>query len=86
MAAGRARSSDLDCLAQGDSGLLFNFEQVPSGMDAACDEVLACLDRHDIDGALARKRRFDAEVGPTFRRSRALLQELDAATGRVSAA
>ncbi len=81
-----ALSRDLDWLAQGDSDLLFNFEQVLGTMDAACDDVIACLDRHDTDGALARKRRFDAEISPTFRRSRALLQEMDAATGRVSAA
>ncbi len=78
--------NELTYLGQADSEAFGNFDRLLGQMDAAVDETVALLNQNDAAGALARKRQFDTEMGPTFRQSRTLLQDMNAATGRVAKA
>ena len=55
-------------------------------MDAEVDAIAALLVQGDANAALARYRAFDLHISPTFRKSKALLEEISERGRRVVAA
>jgi hypothetical protein len=55
-------------------------------MDTEVDAIAALLAQGDVDGALQRHQAFDAQISPSFRKSKALLAEIGERSRSVRAA
>jgi hypothetical protein len=77
---------ELGLLSSADAGLLEFFRGYLDTMNDAVEQIYAKLGTGDLDGAIALKRDFEAQITPSFRRSKAMLEEMTSRLGHVSAA
>jgi hypothetical protein len=82
----RQLDSELEVLSNADSTLLLFFREFLDTMDAAVEEIKASVDAGDVEGAIRRKRDFEAQISPTLRRSKEILQRMNSSLGHVAAA
>jgi len=75
---------ELDLLAQSDLHLLPFFRTYLDAMNTVVEEIWARL-ASDIPGALSLKRDFEAQITPSFQRSKAMLQAMNTSTTHIAA-
>lgn len=85
-AAYQQLDDELQQMAVTRAGLITGFGDYLEPLNAAVDAIKGQLDRGDLDAAIAHKQRFETEISPSLRRSKALLAEIGASIGRVQAA
>ena len=77
---------DLHALSNADGSIIEHLGQFLDRMDSEVDAIAALLVQGDVDAALTRYRDFDLHISPTFRKSKALLEEISERGRRVVAA
>jgi len=77
--------AELDLLADSDTDLLTFFRTYLDAMNAAVEEIWTKLGAGDLPGAILSKRDFEAQISPSFRRSKATLGQMTGSLGHVSA-
>ena len=75
---------ELDILAQSDVHLLQFFRTYLDAMNTVVEEIWARL-ASDMQGALSLKRDFEAQITPSFQRSKAMLQAMSPSTTHIAA-
>ena len=78
-------AAELDMLADSDGHLLQLFRTYLDAMNTVVEEIWAQLGS-DVQGALGRKRDFEAQITPSFQRSKAMLDAMSASTTHIAAA
>jgi hypothetical protein len=82
----RQLDEELRVLGDADANLLRLFRAFFDAMDAAVEAITARLAAGDVDGAIQLKRDFEAQISPTFKRSKAMFERMSASTSKASAA
>ena len=77
---------ELRFLGDADLNLLELFHEFLEAMNAAVEEIRARVVADDIPGAIARKQDFEAQISPSFRRSKEMLAKMTSSLGHVQAA
>jgi hypothetical protein len=79
-------AQELAILGDSDRDLLGFFREYLDQMDAAVEGIKAFVDGKQIAKALETKRAFEAQISPSFRRSKEMLGSMRASAGAVMAA
>jgi hypothetical protein len=82
----RQLAEELRELGDADAKLLHLFSRFLDGMNAVVEEIAAQLAAGNVDGAIVLKRDYEAQLSPTFDRSKAMFRRMSASTSCVSAA
>ena len=77
---------ELDLLGTGDMKLLFLFREFLDAMNTAVEDIWTRVGAGDIAGAMALKRDFEAQISPSFRRSKEMLAQMTSSLGHVQKA
>jgi CHAT domain len=79
-------AQELAILGDSDRDLLGFFREYLDQMDAAVEQIKASVDAKQVAKALETKRAFEAQISPSFRRSKDMLASMRASAGAVMAA
>jgi hypothetical protein len=78
--------AELGILGSADAAALDLFKNFLDAMDAAVDEIWKEVHAGRVQQAVEKKLAFEATITPSFRRSKAMLQQMNQSVGHVSAA
>ncbi|PKO13330.1 MAG: hypothetical protein CVU39_19185 [Chloroflexi bacterium HGW-Chloroflexi-10] len=67
---------ELNMLSNADADLLRYFNEYISIMNAAVEEIWAALESDNIESAIQIKRDFEAQISPSFQRSKAMFERM----------
>jgi len=77
---------ELTVLSSYDFDLIRQFQEYLDQMDQAVEEIWAALGRGDVDHAIQCKLDFEAQISPTFRRSKVMFDRMGQSVQSVRAA
>ncbi len=67
---------ELNMLSNADTDLLRYFNEYISIMNIAVEEIWAALDNSNIESAIQLKRDFEAQISPSFQRSKVMFERM----------
>ncbi|MBM3188944.1 MAG: CHAT domain-containing protein [Chloroflexi bacterium] len=77
---------ELDLLGNADANLIRQFQTYLDEMNAAVEGIWERLGNGDLDGAIQAKRDFEAQITPSFQRSKEMLSQMSGSITAVAAA
>jgi hypothetical protein len=77
---------ELDLLGSADGQLMGFFREFLEAMNTAAEEIWTRIGKKEISGAIDLKRNFEAQISPSFRRSKEMLAQMSSSLGHVKAA
>jgi hypothetical protein len=77
---------ELDLLGSADGQLMGFFRDFLEAMNTAAEDIWTRVGNKDIAGAIDLKRNFEAQISPSFRRSKEMLAQMSNSLGHVKAA
>jgi CHAT domain len=77
---------ELDLLGNADLRLVSLFREFMEAMNTAVEEIWKRVGAGDIPGAVSLKRDFEAQISPSFRRSKEMLAQMSSSFGHVKQA
>jgi hypothetical protein len=77
---------ELDLLGSADGQLMGFFREFLEAMNTAAEDIWARVGGHDVAGAIDLKHNFEAQISPSFRRSKEMLAQMSSSLGHVKAA
>lgn len=77
---------ELDLMSSSDVDLVLNFQQYLDEMNAAVEQIWALLVSKKVEEAIQVKRDFEAQISPSFKRSKALFHQMGQSIHGVAAA
>lgn len=78
--------SELDYLSNADNDLLRYFKEYLDQMNGAVEAIYAQIEAGEVDEAILLKRDFEAQISPSFQRSKALFERMSGSVRAVQAA
>jgi hypothetical protein len=78
--------AELGILGSADAAALVLFKNFLDAMDTSVDEIWNDVHAGHLQQAIEKKLAFEATITPSFRRSKAMLQQMNQSVGHVSAA
>ena len=79
-------STELDLLGSADGRLMDFFREFLEAMNTAAEDIWTRVGSRDIAGAIDLKRAFEAQISPSFRRSKEMLAAMTSSLGHVKKA
>ena len=77
---------ELDLLGSADGQLIHFFRQFLEAMNTATEDIWTWVGSKDIAAAIDLKRSFEAQISPSFRRSKEMLAQMTSSLGHVKQA
>jgi hypothetical protein len=77
---------ELEILGSADLDLLRNFHEYLDSMDGAVEEIWSALAENRVEDAILLKRDFEAQISPSFKRSKQMFERMGQAVRGVQAA
>jgi len=77
---------ELDLLGSADGRLMDFFREFLEAMNTAAEDIWSRVGSKDIAAAIDLKRSFEAQISPSFRRSKEMLATMTRSLGHVQAA
>jgi hypothetical protein len=77
---------ELDLLGSADGQLMGFFREFLEAMNTAAEDIWARVADKDIAGSTELKRNFEAQISPSFRRSKEMLAQMSSSLGYVKKA
>ena len=74
---------ELDVLGNADGMLMYFFREFIEALNTAAEEIWVKVGAGDIPEAIALKRDFEAQISPSFRRSKEMLAQMSSSLGLV---